>query len=769
MQKYYDQFDSCREHDIPMCADACPFRIDILDLQERITKKRFNAAYKSIRDKVAFPAIVCEICPAYCEKACIRQVIDTPLQIKRLEKSVIELASRKTPNRYNLPAKHKKIAVIGAGLSGMGFAFRMASKKYDITIFEKTDKIGGSLAELLPEAVYMEEFKLQFTYENYTLNLNSEIKDISKLCITEDNPDGFDVIYAATGAGGDTFGVPLPDQSSAAAGGCMTIGDTAVYIGGQLCGKDPVYALADGLEISNAAEVFLKIKKLEYPQAQAPTRCVPNEDKLTVMPAVASDSITLNEEQCIAEAERCIKCQCDSCAAYCDLIGYFDKWPAKMRDEILLSCKPAGSLVHKAPARKYIAVCTECHMMTDTCPEHIDLCGMIKLARHKMHDADKVPAAYKQYFLRDMEFANGEYAALTKQAPGSSSCEYAFFPGCSLGALNPDYVLKPYSWLLDKLPDTALLLRCCSVPVDWAGNSQVHDKELAALREEWESLGRPVLITACMSCSRHLNEYLPEIQTVSLYEILAKDFDSEKSFSDAEYAVFDPCSARDNPAVQQAVRTLAERAGLHTTELPKGDKHGCCGFGGQGSMVLPEFTDYVTQKRSELSDKPYLVYCSNCRDIFKDSGKPAVHLLDVLFDIDPQNLQDSPDVTQRRLNRIILKEKLLKQIWGEDMNSKPEKQAYKLIMNEEVAAKVNKLRILQEDICSVISHAETTGRRTVSPDTGHYKAYYEIGAITVWVEYTCGKEAEDRIIHNVYSHRMQIQLEAVFNGRKIDM
>ena len=57
----------------------------------------------------------------------------------------------------------------------------------------------------------------------------------------------------------------------------------------------------------------------------------------------------------------------------------------------------------------------------------------------------------------------------------------------------------------------------------------------------------------------------------------------------------------------------------------------------------------------------------------------------------------------------------------------------------------------------------------MSPDTKHYKAYYEIGAITVWVEYTNGKAPEDRIIHNVYSHRMQIQLEAVFNGRKIDM
>ena len=278
MQNYYNQFDACREHDIPMCADACPFKIDILDLQERITKKRFNAAYKSIRDKVAFPAIVCEICPAYCEKARIRQIIDTPLQIRRLEKSVIELASRKSPNRYNLPAKHKKIAVIGAGLSGMGFAFRMASKKYDVTIFEKADRIGGQLSELLPEEAYMAEFDLQFTYENYNLKLNSEINDISPLCITEDNADGFDVIYVATGKGGNSFNVPFPDADAEDTRGCMSIGDTAIYIGGQLCGKDPVQALSDGLEISNSAVVFLKIKKLEYPLATEPTKCVANED-----------------------------------------------------------------------------------------------------------------------------------------------------------------------------------------------------------------------------------------------------------------------------------------------------------------------------------------------------------------------------------------------------------------------------------------------------------------------------------------------------------
>ena len=117
MQNYYKQFETCREHDIPTCADACPFKMDILSVQERIVKGRFNAAYKSIRDCVVFPGIVSELCPAYCEKTCIRSVVDVPVQIRQLERSVIANAKRREPNKYNLPARKQRVAVIGAGLS----------------------------------------------------------------------------------------------------------------------------------------------------------------------------------------------------------------------------------------------------------------------------------------------------------------------------------------------------------------------------------------------------------------------------------------------------------------------------------------------------------------------------------------------------------------------------------------------------------------------------------------------------------------------------
>ncbi len=769
MQNYYKQFDTCREHDIPSCSDACPFKMDILTVQERITGGRLNAAYKSIRDCVVFPAIVSEICPAYCENACIRSAVDKPVQIRELERSVVANATRKAPNKYNLPAKKQKIAVIGGGISGMGFAFRMASKKYDVTVFEQKNEIGGHLADFMNKDVYMSEFELQFKNEKYNLELNREIKEISNFCkLKDDNAekdDMFDVIYIATGSEGNTFGVPMPETGTE--GGCMMVGNTALFIGGEVCGRDLMYALADGINIAASAEAFLRTGKMEYPADTEPTGCIADKEEIEIMPPTAAENGVFTEEECEHEAARCIRCRCDACIRDCDLVDYFDKMPVKMRDEIFLSCKPAGSLVHKSPARKYVAACTMCDLMTETCPEHIDLCGMVKYARHRMHDAGKVPEAYRQYFMRDMEFANSSYAALKKSRSGIG--RYSFFPGCNIGALDPDYVIKPYKWLLEKEPDTSILLRCCSVPVDWNGDSELHRKELENLERDWIDLGRPVLIMACISCLKHINEYLPEIETISLYEIFEEwGFKKEIGSTDGicQYSVFDPCSARNKPDIQKSVRKLISDAGIDAEELPGGDRHGCCGFGGMGSVAAPGFSDYVAEKRCEISDDPYIVYCSNCRDIFCDRGKEAIHILDILFDIDPEGKRPQPDVTRRRENRVMLKKRLLKEIWHEEDKEEEYEKMYNLEMSDEVRKKVNRQKILEEDICEVISNAEKTGRRTLDAATGHYKAYKEIGYITCWVEYSPVEGGYE--IYNLYTHRMKIELEAVWNGKKTD-
>ena len=92
----------------------------------------------------------------------------------------------------------------------------------------------------------------------------------------------------------------------------------------------------------------------------------------------------------------------------------------------------------------------------------------------------------------------------------------------------------------------------------------------------------------------------------------------------------------------------------------------------------------------ELSDDPYIVYCSNCKDVFCDRGKRTVHILDLLFGIDPEGKKSQPDLTQRRRNRIRLKQRLLKEIWGEESEMKSYESKYTLLMGDEVREKVNK-------------------------------------------------------------------------------
>ena len=95
----------------------------------------------------------------------------------------------------------------------------------------------------------------------------------------------------------------------------------------------------------------------------------------------------------------------------------------------------------------------------------------------------------------------------------------------------------------------------------------------------------------------------------------------------------------------------------------------CCSFGGQPGVANPEYAKFVVQKRISENENPYITYCINCRDVFADAGKEAVHILDLLFG-DGKAPQKTATVSERRENRIRLKRDLLKKFW----NAEPEEQ-----------------------------------------------------------------------------------------------
>ena len=77
---------------------------------------------------------------------------------------------------------------------------------------------------------------------------------------------------------------------------------------------------------------------------------------------------------------------------------------------------------------------------------------------------------------------------------------------------------------------------------------------------------------------------------------------------------------------------------------------------------------------------------------------------------------------------------------------------------------MNDQKLLEEDICSVLSLAESTGGRVFNSKKGTYTCSRELGHITCWTEYRPVGDAFEVV--NVYSHRIKIELEMIWNGRK---
>ncbi len=758
MEKYLNQFEDCRQKEEPACVNACPFHLDVRDFQDKVGRNKYDRAYKRYRDAVVFPEIVSRLCQAPCQEACPRKGYDGPVQLKLLERTCVAKAKKKEPARYNLPKKQQKIAVIGAGLSGLACALRLASKKYEVVVFERERILGGQLKDFMSEKEYLAAIQLQMSKEEYQLITGMEITTLDQLV-----GQSFQAVYIATGKNGRNFGATENSgyEYDERRG-------FALWRGGALKGKDVVTAIVDGTNAAAAIELYLKTGKGDITEEQRVARMVPNLDKIKEHgPVSPTDHGVFSDEEAAEEAGRCVKCQCDVCWSHCDLVSYYNKWPSKMREEVVETVMESGSMLRKSPAVYLANTCTQCGLFEHDCPANIDMKGMMLETRRILHKQQQMPPAFHGFWLDDMEHANGASSAVCRNAPGSEWSKYAFFPGCNMGASQPEYVEKAYGWLNENFDNMGLLIRCCGIHAQWAGDEQLRKRLLRDFQGDWERLGRPVLIAACPSCLRFLKEALSEIECVSLYEFICQQGKLpegivKNNIKGDILAVFDPCAARENHGMRDAVRKLLRLSAVEAMELEQEGSYGCCGFGGDVAVASPDFADYVAQKRVAMSQAPYLTYCINCRDVFVDKNKAAVHMLDILFDIESR--RETPDFSERRKNRELLKKKLLSAYWNEEMPTEENKYGFILTVSEDARKKMRRLRLVEDDIKEVIARARRLNRRVYDEASGTYTCYAKLNYITCWVSYTMEQNAYH--LTNVYIHRMDIKLEDVWNGKK---
>ena len=136
------------------CVSGCPVNVKIPEFISLVAAGDFEAAYKKIKETNSLPAVCGRVCPqeSQCEGKCIRGIKGESVAIGRLERFVADFHLKNSTDETNSISKNgKKVAVIGAGPSGLTCAGDLAKKGYTVTIFEAFHTPGGVLVYGIPE------------------------------------------------------------------------------------------------------------------------------------------------------------------------------------------------------------------------------------------------------------------------------------------------------------------------------------------------------------------------------------------------------------------------------------------------------------------------------------------------------------------------------------------------------------------------------------------------------------------------------------------
>lgn len=331
------------------------------------------------------------------------------------------------------------------------------------------------------------------------------------------------------------------------------------------------------------------------------------------------------QEQAREEAERCLSCECKLCMKDCEFLRHYDMTPKELAERF-----KAGYFREK-PAIPYS--CNLCGLCNKLCPEELCTGDMCMAIRELMVKENIGPLPQHQFVRRDQDYATSDNFTLSRSGDAGNGA-WAFFPGCNLSGSSPELVIKVYEYLQKTLPGTGIILRCCGAPTHCIGDQARFDVMADDIAEEVKKVGATGLIVACPECYRTIKRAARGFEVKSLYEVMVEKglpdgarFSAPKTFS-----LHDSCTARDEKTFIENVRLLINEMGHRIDEMEYSkDKTRCCGAGGMIPYVNPPLFRKIAKQRADEAAHDVITYCATCRDTFASTGKPAIHVLELIF------------------------------------------------------------------------------------------------------------------------------------------
>jgi heterodisulfide reductase subunit A-like polyferredoxin len=298
------------------CIDRCPVNTNVPAYVKLIADGSFHEAYLMNRNVNPLPSVCGRVCYAPCEEVCNRGQLDEPVAIRQLKMFVADQV-----NIDELPIPHitktdKKVAVIGAGPSGLAAANDLALEGHQVTIFEAQPEPGGMLRYAIPE--YRLPKDILAKEIDYIRRLGVEIrtgvkvgKDISVKDLKKDHhavfigvgaPGGMPLTMEGADLPGITDGIEFLKRVNL--GEKVEIGEKVAVIGG---GNTAIDCARTAKRLgAREVKIVYRRSREEMPAAEEEIRALEKEgiiiDFLTLPKCFMSKEGRLSEIECVGMA-----------------------------------------------------------------------------------------------------------------------------------------------------------------------------------------------------------------------------------------------------------------------------------------------------------------------------------------------------------------------------------------------------------------------------------------------------------------------------------
>lgn len=742
----------CIQEEPPACRAGCPLGVDARAFVLAMARDEMDAARAVLEKSMPLVSITARLCEAPCQGFCIRKDLGGAIRIGLLERLCIS-QTRPKGKILRLPARPRKAAVVGSGPSSLAVAFDLAKKGYPVSVYHLGSAPGAWLTNLpesvLPAAILDEE--LQRLISLRVSFVPALALDAS---LIRSNPA--DAVYVGQD---DEVAPDLLAELDSPDPLTLALKQSGWFTGGMGLADDPyryIISVSHGREAAVSMDRFLQGASLTSSRVwlrHGGTRLFTQtrgiQPQSPVVPAGQEGYTGLEGRQ---EAARCIDCQCLECVRHCVYLKEHGGYPKTYARRVFNN----SAIVQGArQANRFINSCSLCGQCQTLCPHDFSMAGMCLDARRQMVAEGRMPPSAHWFALEEMRSARSEEAALALHAPGMGSSARLFFPGCQLAGIRPEQTLRLYERLLELEPGTGIWLDCCAAPAHWSGRSGEFAEVAEQLQALWAEMGSPLVVTACSTCLQMFRQHLPRIPVTSAWTVLAQEPVTSLSVH-PPLALSDPCTSRQDGETRENVRRLLDSAGQKLAPLPmSGELTECCGFGGLMDNANPLLARQVAAARVAQSDASFLTYCAMCRDQLAKTGKPVMHILDLLFpDLAHAATEGPASISARRINRRGLKNALLSRNRRDPLPRQPW-EGIRLDIEAPAALMLEERRILEDDLRRILFRAGQSGHHFAHGRDGRKVASGQAGEVTFWVEYR--EEGGVFTVLGAWSHRMRIK------------